>query len=42
MPSLGRPIPTSPWLNDDDVHCMKAHVQGGITADMEGIVLIPD
>lgn len=40
--TMGQPIPSSPWLNEDDVYCMKASVQGGISPDMEGLVLIPD
>lgn len=40
--TMGQPIPTSPWLDEDEVYCLKASVQGGITPDMEGVVLIPD
>jgi len=40
--TTGQPLPPSSWLNEDDVCCMKASVQGGISPDMEGIVLIPD
>jgi len=40
--TMGQPIPTSPWLNEDDVYCMKASVQDGISPDMEGLVLIPE
>jgi len=40
--TMGQPIPTSPWLNDDDVYCMIASVPGGISPDLEGIVVVPD
>lgn len=40
--TMGQPLPTSPWLNEDDVFCMKANFQGEVSPDMEGLVLIPE
>lgn len=40
--TMGQPIPTSPWLDEDEVICTIASVPGGISADMEGLVVIPD
>ena len=40
--TMGRPIPSSPWMDEDEVYCLKASVQGDIAPDMEGVVLIPD
>lgn len=40
--TMGQPIPTSPWLSDEDVYCVTASVPGGISPDLEGIVVVPD
>lgn len=40
--TMGQPIPTCPWLDEDEVVCMKVSVQSGISPNMEGIVLIAD
>lgn len=40
--TMGQPMPTSPWLNDDDVYCLVASVPGDISPDLEGVVVIPD
>ncbi|MCW0232592.1 MAG: hypothetical protein OJJ21_03235 [Ferrovibrio sp.] len=40
--TMGRPLPTSPWLDEDEVFCTIANIPGGISPDMEGIVVVPD
>lgn len=40
--TVGQPNPTSPWMSDDDVYCVIASVPGGISPDLEGVVVIPD
>lgn len=40
--TMGQPVPTSPWLDEDEVICTIASVPGGISADLEGVIIVPD